>query len=165
MIEAFVSVGSNIQPADNVRRAIDLLAEQARITGVSTVWRTEPIGRPDQPRYFNCVVRVETDRSPESLAAEVLKAIEQRLGRQRSADRYAARPIDLDVVAYRDGAAGAALVVLDPEVPRRAFLAAGLAELSPGLPPSDSPREGIEPLWDYTAALRERHPAPPRANA
>ena len=60
MARAFLSVGSNIDPAENVRRALELLCSHVRITGISTVYLTPAEDRPEQPSYYNCVVEVET---------------------------------------------------------------------------------------------------------
>ena len=60
MEKAFVSVGSNIDPAGNVRKGIMLLARRMHVTGLSTVYMTPPIGRPEQGSYYNCVVKIET---------------------------------------------------------------------------------------------------------
>ncbi len=57
------------------------------------------------------------------------------MGRVRSEDRYAPRPIDLDLALYED------LVVVtpglrlpDPDIASRAYLAVTLAELDPDFP-------------------------------
>lgn len=165
MTRAFVGVGSNIDPAENVREALGLLAKEMRVVAVSTVYETEPEERPEQPLYYNCVVEVETEAPPLELKHS-LRVIEERLGRQRSADRYAARAIDLDLLIYDDLVMRTAELTLpDPDVARRPYLAAGLSELAPtlALPGTDLtmaalaeklPRRGMRPLDEYTAALR-----------
>ncbi len=44
---AFVAVGSNIEPARKVREALRLLAARMRVVGVSTVYRTRALERPE----------------------------------------------------------------------------------------------------------------------
>jgi 2-amino-4-hydroxy-6-hydroxymethyldihydropteridine diphosphokinase len=165
MPRAFVGVGSNIEPADNVRKALRLLAKEMRVVGVSTVYETEPEGRPEQPRYYNCVVDIETEAAPTELK-RALREIEQRLGRVRTADKYASRVIDLDVLAYDDLAIETAdLTLPDPDIATRAYLAAALAELAPTLAlpgigmtavelAQKLPKRGLRTLIEYTAALR-----------
>ena len=165
MARAFVGVGSNIDPAQNVRKALRLLAEDMRVVAVSTVYETEPEGRPEQPCYYNCVIEIETEAAPPDLKRS-LREIEDRLGRVRTADRYASRTIDLDVLAYDELATETAdLTLPDPDIATRAYLAAGLAELAPALAlpgigmtaaelAEKPPKRGMRALDEYTAALR-----------
>ena len=166
MARAFIALGSNIAPADNVRNALRLLSEHARIAAISTVYRTRPIARPEQDDYYNCVIEIETDTPPQDLRGRVLRTIEDRLGRTRSEDKSAARTIDLDLILYDDLVLDTAdLRLPDPEIASRPFLAIPLSELAPhlALPGSairvseaaDSlPRGDMTPLAWYTEQLR-----------
>ena len=166
MARAFIAVGSNIEPAENVRAAVRLLAARVRVEGISTVYQTEPLGRPEQESYYNCVVEVETDLGPRDLKWSVLGPIEERLGRVRGEDKYAPRTMDLDVIVYGGLAVTEeGLTLPDPEILRRPFLAVPLAELAPGLSlpglgvtaeeaAERLPREGMRPLDGYTESLR-----------
>ncbi len=134
MVRAFVAVGSNIEPEENVKRAIQLLALKARITGISTVYLTEPEGRPEQPSFYNLVVEVETEMGPEEFKYGILRAIENNLGRVRTEDKYAPRTIDLDLILYGDLVLRAKdLTLPDPDILRRPFLLFSLGELSSDL--------------------------------
>ncbi len=134
MARAFVTVGSNIHPAKNVREAIRLLALQIRIGGISTVYQTEAEDRPEQPPYYNCVVEIGTEIPPMELKYGVLRKIEEALGRKRGADKYASRTIDLDLIVYDDLVMETEELKLpDPQVLRRPFVAIPLVELAPGL--------------------------------
>ncbi len=167
MVQAFVAIGSNIHPKENVRKAIQKLASRVRIIGTSTVYRTEPEGRPEQPFFYNLVVEIETDIPPRDLKYQVLRAIESDLGRKRSRDKYAPRTIDLDLILYDDLAEkGDEIILPDPQIPLRPFLAFPLGELSPDLvmPGSGltikeiiaklSP-SGMKPMDRFTDALRK----------
>lgn len=167
MMQAYVSVGSNIAPEENVIRALKLLAERVRITGISMVYLTEPLGPRAQAPFYNCVIAVETELAPMDLKRLVLREIENRLGRVRTSDKFAARTIDLDLILYDDFVmAGDELTLPDPEILRRPFLAAPLAELAPGLviPGSGEPvaavasrmqQSGMKPLASYTERLKK----------
>ncbi len=167
MPHAFVSVGSNINPEENIDAALRLIAERTDIRAVSTVFLTEPIGPSDQPAYYNCVIDIVTDLPPLSLKKEVLRGIEARLGRVRAGNKYAPRTIDLDLILYDTVVMSEdELVLPDPDIGKRPFLAAGLAELAPGmfLPGAETsigevaarlPRQGMTPLPDYTGKLRK----------
>jgi 2-amino-4-hydroxy-6-hydroxymethyldihydropteridine diphosphokinase len=165
LVRAYVGVGANVEPAANVRRALAMLARRERLVSVSTVYRTAALGRPEQPDYYNCVVALDTETPPLVLQREVLREIEAALGRVRGPDRCAARPIDLDLLAYDDVLLHTEELTLpSPEIGERAFVALPLAELAPSLPlPAGSAAEvgagftaaGMVPLPDYTALLRQ----------
>jgi 2-amino-4-hydroxy-6-hydroxymethyldihydropteridine diphosphokinase len=165
MARVFVGVGSNVDPADNVRKGLQLLAREMRVTAVSTVYETEPEGHRRQPRYYNCVVEVETEAPPVELK-RALRGIEERLGRVRGSDKYASRRIDLDLLAYDEMSVRTPdLTLPDPDVAARPYLAAALAELAPALSlpgidmtaaelVEEMPKQGMRALDEYTAALR-----------
>ncbi len=134
MVRAFVAIGSNIEPEENVKKAIRLLTLKTQVIGISTVYLTEPEGRPEQPSFYNLVVKIETEISPEEFKFGVLRTIENDLGRIRTQDKYAPRTIDLDLILYDDLALQTEdLILPDPEILRRPFLAFSLSELSPDL--------------------------------
>jgi len=64
MRRAFIDIGSNISPAENVKKTVCLLAQQVRIVAISTVSCTETEGRPEQPPYYHCVGEIEKDTPP-----------------------------------------------------------------------------------------------------
>ncbi len=166
MTRAFIGLGSNIDPERNLKEAIRQLASAVRLQGISTVLETKPIGKPEQPSYYNCVAVVETGLPPLVLKRDVLRGIENRLGRVRGNDRYAPRTIDLDLLLYGDlSVAEPDLELPDPDIARRPFLAQGLAELAPdlvlpgtGKPIAELARGLKDPamkrLLSYTSLLR-----------
>jgi 7,8-dihydro-6-hydroxymethylpterin-pyrophosphokinase len=90
------------------------------------------------------------------LKFEVLRRIEAALGRRRGPDKYAPRPIDLDLLLYGDSVVEEPdLVLPDPDLRTRPFLAAALQELAPGL---IEPVAGFpgEPLAEFSRRLKER---------
>jgi dihydroneopterin aldolase/2-amino-4-hydroxy-6-hydroxymethyldihydropteridine diphosphokinase len=144
---------------------------------ISAFYASPALGRPEQPDFYNGAVEAETELSPRELKFSVLRAIEAELGRRRSADRYAAREIDLDLALYDELVCREPdLVLPDPEIAARPFLAVPLAELAPdlilpgsawgGLPARrpDRPLRAIaaaldasalRPLSGFTARLRK----------
>jgi dihydroneopterin aldolase/2-amino-4-hydroxy-6-hydroxymethyldihydropteridine diphosphokinase len=99
---AFIAVGSNIEPQKNIAAALVALAKETNFVSSSTFYRTEPIGRPEQPPFINGVWQVGTTMQPEQIKSDLLCPIEAMLGRQRTADKFAPRTIDLDLVLYDD---------------------------------------------------------------
>lgn len=167
MPRVFVSVGSNIEPEENVKRALQMLKKYVKVIAVSTFYKNEADGRADQEPFYNGVVEIDTDLHPTELREDVLHRIEDELGRVRVEDKFAARTMDLDVLVYGDlvGEAGE-LVLPEPLIPERPFLAMPLAELAPDM---ELPKSGkkmtevaetfaghdMEPLTDYTQMLRK----------
>jgi 2-amino-4-hydroxy-6-hydroxymethyldihydropteridine diphosphokinase len=134
-VTCYIAVGSNIEPEANILRALDLLNEQVPIKSVSTFYRSEALDRPEQDFYLNGMVRGKAAVSARTLKFEVLRGVEAKLGRLRTADMYAARTIDLDVALYgmlvvkeRD------LTIPDPDIDKRSFLASPLLELAGDVP-------------------------------
>ncbi len=166
MARAFIGIGSNIDPERNVLAALHALGRRTRIVGLSMVYRSDALGRPEQPQYLNCVAEIETRAAPSELKHEILRPIEQELGRVRTGDKYAPRTIDLDLIAYDDLVLSTADMQLpDPQILERPFLAAGLGELAPDmvLPgvnlrivdiAASLPRAGMETLEDYSHLLQ-----------
>ncbi len=166
-MQAFIGVGANLDPEAHILQALRRLRALVRLERLSTFYRTPPLTHPAQPPFINGVVEVETDFTPHGLKYDVLREIEAELGRERGGDRYAPRPIDLDLLLYdqlvldEDG-----VRLPDPEIPRRAFIAIPLCELAPALKLPDTglpicqaaaalSTVGLTPLPDFTAALCE----------
>jgi GTP cyclohydrolase I len=130
---ALIAVGSNIEAEHNVLRALRLLQAHPLfvIDAISRLYASEAIGPDPRPPFINAAVRLSTDLDPLEIRKE-LRSIEAELGRVRTEDRYAPRTIDLDLAMIEgvtiddDG-----LVIPDPEIPSRAYLAFPLADVAP----------------------------------
>ena len=132
MNRVFVALGSNIQPERNMCEAVRRLASRCTVLGVSTVYETMPVGATDQPNYLNAAVWIETDLSVTALKREVLETIEEELGRVRTADKNAARTIDLDVTLFNDQVLDVGQRhIPDPDLLRYAHVALPMANLAP----------------------------------
>lgn len=125
MIRVFVSAGSNIEPERHLASGLSRLSAVARITALSSVYRSPAEGRPDQPDYLNLVIGclIGSHRVKGEFDA-LLKDIEAAEGRVRTGDRFASRTLDLDIISF-----GAAFS--DPRIPLRDFLWAPLLEIDP----------------------------------
>ena len=175
---AFLGVGSNLSPDENVPAALELLSWEVDITAISTFYRTPPLGDPSSPPFINGVLEVHTTLSEEGLL-EFLARVEGLLGRVREADKYAPRTMDLDLLVYYpasepEGAGSHGrdsqknpLAHPHPDVFSRPWVAVPMFELDPRLllPPDNRPiREvskqfldpGGEGLYDLTDDLKER---------
>lgn len=134
MPRVFIGVGSNIAPESSIPAALRMLGETTRIVGISTFYRTPAQGSPDGPDFYNGAVEIETDIPSRKLKFEVLRPIEDALGRVRGLDKNAPRPIDLDITVYGDALTDEPdLAIPDPNITTRAFLAVPLLGLEPEL--------------------------------
>ena len=130
--EAFIGVGSNIEPERNLPRAVRFLAETCKVQAVSAVWETAPVGFEAQPSFLNAAIAIQTPSSAIHLKQNILRRIEQLLGRVRTADSHGPRTIDLDLLLFNDLVLNAGdFTVPDPDILLRPFVAIPLAELAP----------------------------------
>lgn len=135
MIRAYVALGSNLgNPVQTIEEAIDTMAalRGSLLKGMSSLYRTAPVGLKHQPDFINAVVALDTRLSPRDLLDELF-AIEARFGRERSV-RNAPRTLDLDLLMH-----GATvqddpnLILPHPRMHERAFVLAPLAEIAADL--------------------------------
>jgi 2-amino-4-hydroxy-6-hydroxymethyldihydropteridine diphosphokinase len=97
----YVALGSNLgDRAAALARARDALAKLPLTTvlGASAIEETDPIGPPNQERYLNQMVLVETALDPGRFLT-LLHRIEDENGRVRS-ERWGPRSLDLDIVRF-----------------------------------------------------------------
>jgi len=129
MARAYVSIGSNIEPAVNVLAALQLLADAFGPLRCSSVFRTPAVGFEGED-FLNMVVGLDTDDPPQRLAAR-LREFEDLRGRKRGGARFSARTLDLDVLTWDDAIlADGKLVLPRPEIIEQAFVLGPLAELA-----------------------------------
>ncbi|HXT19246.1 MAG TPA: 2-amino-4-hydroxy-6-hydroxymethyldihydropteridine diphosphokinase [Thermoanaerobaculia bacterium] len=130
-MEVIVGLGSNVEPERNLPAAVRRLAAVAELVAVSSAWATTPVGPPGQLPFVNAAVRLRTALPIERVKAELLRPIEAALGRVRGADRFAPRPIDLDLVAHRAATAAGRAEVADLDLLRHAHVALPASEVAP----------------------------------
>lgn len=97
--QAIISVGSNIDPHQNIEQARQILSAEMRLLAVSDILETEPVGYQNQPNFLNTAYLVETSLERDSFNT-YLKAVEDRLGRVRGPIKSGPRTIDLDLIAW-----------------------------------------------------------------
>ncbi|MFA4902977.1 MAG: 2-amino-4-hydroxy-6-hydroxymethyldihydropteridine diphosphokinase [Desulfobaccales bacterium] len=130
---AYLGLGANLgDPEEQLHEALERLnlAYEVEVTRVSTFYRNPPLGPENQPWYINAVARVRTRLGPEELL-RLLQQIEVDMGRVRG-ERWGPRVIDLDLLLYNGEVIFTPkLVVPHPEMHRRVFVLAPLAEIAP----------------------------------
>ncbi|MBZ9774811.1 MULTISPECIES: 2-amino-4-hydroxy-6-hydroxymethyldihydropteridine diphosphokinase [unclassified Mesorhizobium] len=131
----YLSLGGNLgDPAKSMGAALRMLDADAdtRVTGVSSLYRTPPWGKLDQPDFLNAAAEISTVLAPRALLDLCLDA-ERKLKRVRE-ERWGPRLIDIDILVFGDRVIHeTGLEVPHPRMLERAFVLAPLAEIAPGL--------------------------------
>ncbi|WP_372627705.1 2-amino-4-hydroxy-6-hydroxymethyldihydropteridine diphosphokinase [Arsukibacterium sp.] len=134
--DAYLGLGANLaNPVIQLQNAIAALRllEQSTLLAVSSLYGSKPMGPQDQPDYVNAVAKVTTTLSPLALL-DALQQIEQRQGRQRKAERWGPRSLDLDILLYGNHTINnARLTVPHYGLTKREFVLYPLAEIAPKL--------------------------------
>lgn len=129
---AYLSLGSNVAREWNLPACVHLLAQHGRLVAVSAVYETAPIGNIDDPMFFNAAVALETSLEPAELKEQVLRQVEEQLGRRRTADPNAPRTIDVDVSLFNDAVLQVGKRhIPDPEILLYPHIALPLADIAP----------------------------------
>ncbi len=131
MTQAFVGIGSNIEPARHVKAAVATLRANFEEVTCSTVYQTEAIGF-EGPPFYNLVARFETAKTLEEVVAR-LHSIEARFGRIDSGLRYSSRTLDLDLLLFGDRVSREPIQLPHQDILEYAFVLKPLAELAPRL--------------------------------
>jgi 2-amino-4-hydroxy-6-hydroxymethyldihydropteridine diphosphokinase len=119
----YLSLGANIEPKKNLPAAINLLSEKTKLVSTSSIWSSAPVGF-EGPDFHNAVVHIQSPLSMPELKGNVILKIEKELGRQRTSNKFAPRPIDLDIIIYNN-------IEVESDIWRYAYLAVPLVEVHP----------------------------------
>ena len=132
-MKAHLCLGANLgKPRVQINHALRLLASdpQIRLLRKSSLVKTMPYGRKDQPEFWNQVVEIDTDYDPGALLKVLLYA-EAKLGRVRR-EKWGPRHIDLDILLCGDLVENSPELVLPhPDLHNRRFALQLLNELIP----------------------------------
>jgi 2-amino-4-hydroxy-6-hydroxymethyldihydropteridine diphosphokinase len=153
MPTVYVSIGSNIEKEENIRRGVHELAAHYAPLTLSKVYKSRAIGF-NGDDFYNLVAAFDTRDTLEQVSA-VLAAIEQHAGRVRNGVRFGPRTLDMDIVLYGD------LVYHDAthhlprsEIDDYACVLQPLAEIAPG---ERHPETGVtyRDMWRGLASKSE----------
>ena len=127
---AYLSLGSNVEPGQHLRAAIDALRVRFGHVVVSPVYRTPAVGF-DGPDFLNAAAIIDSDLEPQPLN-DWLHALEDAHGRDRSGPRFSDRTLDIDIVLFDDRVLEGTgnLRIPRPEL-HHAFVLRPLADIAP----------------------------------
>lgn len=132
-MRVYLSLGGNIgDPAHAMAEALRMLDADpsTEVIAVSSLYRTPPWGKIDQPDFLNAAAQVETTLSPRGLLDLCLDA-ERKLKRVRQ-ERWGPRLIDIDILVFGNLTIHeSGLEIPHPRMLERAFVLAPLAEIAP----------------------------------
>lgn len=133
-MKAWIGLGGNREDSGALlARALARLAgtPRVRVLRQSRFYRSPPWGVTDQPDFVNAVAELETGLEPSALLRS-LRELEHELGRERSAERWGPRCIDLDLLTYEMMMLQTGELLLPhPRMHLRAFVLVPLLELEP----------------------------------
>ena len=132
-IFAALSLGGNM---GDVRAAFRFaleklaLAEGVAVVATSSIYRTAPWGKTDQPDFLNMAALLRTQLAPRVLL-DLCLSIERDHGRLRN-ELWGPRTLDIDVLTYGDAQISEpGLSIPHPRLHERVFALAPLAEIAP----------------------------------
>lgn len=135
MNKVYLSLGTNIgERVQNLKDAVQLLKEkpEVKISAISSIYETAPIGYVDQPAFLNIALCIET-HLPALDVLEICQSVENELGRVREI-RWGPRIIDLDILLFNnDNIEVESLSVPHPRMFERAFVLVPLLEIAANL--------------------------------
>jgi 2-amino-4-hydroxy-6-hydroxymethyldihydropteridine diphosphokinase len=132
---AFIALGSNLgDPRQTVARAMDRLQELSDFPLIrSSFWQSTPVDcPPGSPRFINAVVGLQPRASatPENMLDQ-LQWLEQEFGRRPKTVLNEPRPLDLDLIAFRqETRASDRLTLPHPRAHLRRFVLQPLNEIA-----------------------------------
>jgi 2-amino-4-hydroxy-6-hydroxymethyldihydropteridine diphosphokinase len=156
-----LALGSNLgDRQDILQGGVDAIAgiEGVRLTGVSPVYETLPVGGPLQPDYLNAVVLADIT-IPSRELLDQLHAVEAAFARVRQV-RWGPRTLDIDIITVAgEHSDDPDLTLPHPRAHQRAFVLAPWHDADPGaVLPGHGPVADLLALVDQTGIRRSGVP-------
>jgi 2-amino-4-hydroxy-6-hydroxymethyldihydropteridine diphosphokinase len=121
MNEVIIGIGSNLDAENNIRRVLEILADKFELVKVSEFVKTKPIGITEQPDFTNGAAKIRTILT-QNILENILKQIEDQMGRDRAVPKFGPRCIDLDIVVWNEE-------IVDDDYYTRDFLKKSVQEI------------------------------------
>ncbi|MFC3227240.1 2-amino-4-hydroxy-6-hydroxymethyldihydropteridine diphosphokinase [Marinibaculum pumilum] len=131
-VRAYIALGANLgDPRAAMAAAVRRLAADPAIdlAAVAPLYRTAPVGGPDQPAFLNSVVAIDTTLPPDALLTR-LQALEAEAGRVRR-EHWGPRVLDLDLLLHGERIMDTPRLTLPhPQLHERRFVLVPLADIA-----------------------------------
>ncbi len=129
MVQAFVAIGSNLDPAARMLQAAGALRQRFPDARFSRCYRNPAFGF-EGPDFYTAVVGFSTSLPIEALLPQ-LHEIEALCGRARADPKWQPRRMDLDLLLYGDVVgSGPGYALPRRDLARRIYMLGPLAELA-----------------------------------
>ena len=153
----YLGLGSNIDPVRNLVAAVRELRRRYGALCISPVYESAAVGF-DGENFLNLVVRLQSEETAAQIC-ETIEAIHNLAGRVRGSDKWASRPLDIDLLLYNDLIENRRPVhVPRSDVLDYSFVLRPLAELAPEL---CHPVTGKTMLLHWQEFDQQSHPLSP----
>ena len=145
MPKIYLSLGSNINPEENLNKAKELLKQEYQPEQESKTYKTKSEGFEGED-FLNQVICLATEDSLNMVVAK-LKDIENKIGRKKRAEKFSDREIDIDLLLYGNYVGK----VLGKDIPHKdidlyRFVLEPLAEIAPDFV-HPTHQEKISEIW------------------
>lgn len=133
MHQVFLGIGGNIgNKHDNFDKVYTFIKnELGKIIKRSSVYETPPWGFQSDENFWNQVLIIETELSPEELLQKIAE-IENHFGRERGNSGYTSRKMDIDILYFDELVTETEkLTIPHPQIANRLFVLVPLAEITP----------------------------------
>ena len=176
MVDIFIGIGSNIEPQNNVSKALELLRSKFPSIVFSRIFESDAVGF-EGDKFLNLVAKFESkdldsnrsstsdlvakySSSAEQLSFLVaqLKVIENQLGRKRGDKKFSARSIDIDVLLFGDFQIDKPVELPRDEILENAYVLWPLSELAPELVHPGSDKTYEEYWQEFDKSLQKLEP-------
>lgn len=129
----FLGLGGNHDNSEELLTiALRKIGELAtKIVATSSFYQTPPWGFEADNDFINCVIEIQYAGNAEELL-KAINAIESEMGRIRTGEGYASRPMDIDILYFKNQVISAEnLEIPHPRMYHRNFVMYPLNEIAP----------------------------------
>ncbi|MCL2760901.1 MAG: 2-amino-4-hydroxy-6-hydroxymethyldihydropteridine diphosphokinase [Desulfuromonadales bacterium] len=133
--EIYIGLGSNLGDREmNLLRGVAELGKlpDSKITGLSSFYETKPVSEIEQDDYYNAVLRMESELTPQELLERLL-GIETDIFLRKRVFPNEARRMDMDLLFYGNQIINNSpdLIIPHPRLHLRRFVLEPMAEIAP----------------------------------
>ena len=153
----FLSLGTNIgDRLHNLKKVYFLIEmeEKINIISKSKIYETSPVENLNQEYFLNQIIKIDTDIEPLQLL-NLIKSIENKMGRIALKKKYMPRIIDIDILAYDKLIFNSnKLSIPHPKIKSRKFILKPWSDIDPNYILSNS-KSTIKELLDNLSHLKD----------